>query len=314
MQHDQSFLQHVRPSPLFGAASNHLLSYSHMAEQLTPSQQNPSHQQPPKQASLGQPNVLLKQSFCNPVSEPISAQSAWVASTPGRGSLTMGNASAESVSKTTDSLQSNNIAMQYMAAATAAAPSVAAPAAVAPSAEQSATSAQAGSALDTLAAVLADADKLRSVKLSEGLELIGGGCECILTGPAFELLVQHAEPAVLDLVLRSTTVCAHMRASQKMQLMQLLGSTGLTVSNTRHIEVRCKLCQCFDTPCSVHQDLKVCQVSCDHDNNSRPPAAVFVNTAEARTQLSPVLVSAYLAGNPRCFMIPPSLSHCRAKG
>ena len=156
-------------------------------------------------------------------------------------------------------LLQQSIAMQYLAAALAAAASAAPPAAATAAAEVATTSTattalhptslapsslmpEAESALHVLGLISAENDTLSNVSLAKGLRLIGEGRKCILTGPAFEVLLQHVEPALLDLILCGTSVCSNMRSAQKKQLVQLLGSTGLTVSSTRHLKVSRRLC------------------------------------------------------------------------
>ncbi len=54
-----------------------------------------------------------------------------------------------------------------------------------------------------------------------------GQAQCCLTGPAFDYMLQHAEPAVVESVMRSAVVFARMRSHQKGQVMELLSTRGL---------------------------------------------------------------------------------------
>ena len=103
--------------------------------------------------------------------------------------------------------------------------------------------AQSGSAeLLSLQYVFANKGDFGLVSAEQGLRLLSEGYMGILTGPALAVLMQHAEPAVLELILRSTSVCAHMRAVHKKHLMQLLGSQGVTLHAQRHLQVGPTLC------------------------------------------------------------------------
>ena len=83
----------------------------------------------------------------------------------------------------------------------------------------------------------ADNDNIGVVSPAQGLHLLAEGFSVILMGPALDVLLQRAEPAVLELILRSTAVCAHMRAAHKKQLVQLLGSQGITMHGRPHLKV-----------------------------------------------------------------------------
>ena len=67
--------------------------------------------------------------------------------------------------------------------------------------------------------------------------LIAEGHQCTITGSVFAYLLQHAEPTLLETVLRNVAVCARMKSHQKAQLVQLLGTHGLTVSSNRRLKV-----------------------------------------------------------------------------
>lgn len=97
-------------------------------------------------------------------------------------------------------------------------------------------------ALADVKCTLGSGASIRPVKISEAMTVMAEGGLCIMTGPVFQHLLQHAEPAELELILRSTLVCARMRSHQKPQLVQLLGSAGVRVSATRFLPV-----------CSGHQ-------------------------------------------------------------
>ena len=64
-----------------------------------------------------------------------------------------------------------------------------------------------------------------------------------MTGPAFEQLLQHGNPALIETVMSSVAVFARMRGHQKGQVMDLLGRRGLYQqalcenSGQRHIPV-----------------------------------------------------------------------------
>ena len=54
-----------------------------------------------------------------------------------------------------------------------------------------------------------------------------GEVQCCVTGPAFEQLLQHAEPALLECVMRHAVVFARMKSQQKGQVVELLSHRGL---------------------------------------------------------------------------------------
>ena len=71
----------------------------------------------------------------------------------------------------------------------------------------------------------------------EALQSIAQGqAQCCVTGQAFEYLVQHAEPAVIESVMRHAVVFARMQSHQKGQVMELLSSRGLdrVVADQQH--------------------------------------------------------------------------------
>lgn len=71
--------------------------------------------------------------------------------------------------------------------------------------------------------------------------LAEGSAKCAVTGPAFELLLQHADlSASLEVVMQSAVVFARMQPQQKGQVMDLVTSRGmhqLTTSGSRFIPV-----------------------------------------------------------------------------
>ncbi|KAL3135218.1 hypothetical protein ABBQ38_006298 [Trebouxia sp. C0009 RCD-2024] len=69
------------------------------------------------------------------------------------------------------------------------------------------------------------------------LTMIAEGAVCAVTGPYIDNAVQHAEPAVLKMVLQSLAVATHMKAEQKARLVRLVGSQGLTLASKDHIQV-----------------------------------------------------------------------------
>lgn len=72
---------------------------------------------------------------------------------------------------------------------------------------------------------------------SRALTLIAEGARCALTGPYFKYALQHAEPAVLRMVLQSVVVAANMRADQKAQLVKLIGTRGLSLPGRGKLKV-----------------------------------------------------------------------------
>lgn len=94
---------------------------------------------------------------------------------------------------------------------------------------------------DALSFVLAEEGQLMPLTKSSAMTLIAEGHQCIITGPVFEYLLQHAEPVFMETVLRNVAVCARMRSHQKAQLVQLLGAHGLAYSSTRRFKVDAEL-------------------------------------------------------------------------
>lgn len=135
------------------------------------------------------------------------------------------------------------------------------------------TSSQAGRiAMQSLVFVCAQGDKLERQSLEEGLRLLAEGYKGIITGPVLDILVQHAAPAVLDLVLRSTAVCAQMRSEHKKQLVELMSSQGATLPGKQHIKVcppahtTTRTCSTVDCLAHVqlHPELNSFFVCCAH--------------------------------------------------
>lgn len=71
----------------------------------------------------------------------------------------------------------------------------------------------------------------------EALRLIAEGTTCAITGPAFDQLLQQAEPAVMASVLQSLAVAARMQSHQKAQLVRMLSCQGLAWPNKQHFKV-----------------------------------------------------------------------------
>lgn len=75
---------------------------------------------------------------------------------------------------------------------------------------------------------------------AQAFKAIAEGMQCVVTGSVFDFLLEHAEPAVLETILRGTVVWARMKSHQKAQLVNLLGTSGLTTAAGRHF----KVCNC----------------------------------------------------------------------
>lgn len=90
---------------------------------------------------------------------------------------------------------------------------------------------------DELSFLLSEEGRMVPLPRKEAISMIAMGHQCIITGKVFDHLVQHADPAFMEAVLHNVAVCARMKAYQKAQLVQLLGSQGLTVSSTRKFKV-----------------------------------------------------------------------------
>ena len=71
----------------------------------------------------------------------------------------------------------------------------------------------------------------------EALTLVAQGAPCAVTGPFFEHMLQHAEPALLEVMLRGMAVGGDMRASQKALLVKLMGSEGFSISEEVRFQV-----------------------------------------------------------------------------
>ena len=104
---------------------------------------------------------------------------------------------------------------------------------------------------DALSFVLAEEGQLMPLTKSSAMTLIAEGHQCIITGPVFEYMLQHAEPVFLETVLRNVAVCARMRSHQKAQLVQLLGTHGLAYSSARRFKVDAELLSLYVQPCCV---------------------------------------------------------------
>ena len=103
---------------------------------------------------------------------------------------------------------------------------------------QQPAAAEADPVQDELSFVMAEDGRLMPMRQREAFATIAEGHQCIITGPAFEYLLKHADPALLETVLHNVAVCARMRSHHKAQLVQLLSSEGLTVTNTRNFKVQ----------------------------------------------------------------------------
>ena len=90
---------------------------------------------------------------------------------------------------------------------------------------------------DALSFVLAEEGRLMPMAKRDAIALIAEGHQCIITGSVFEYMLQHADSAFLETVLRNVAVCARMKSHQKAQLVQLLGAHGVTYSSTRKFKV-----------------------------------------------------------------------------
>ena len=90
---------------------------------------------------------------------------------------------------------------------------------------------------DALSFVLAEEGRLMPLAKRDAVALIAEGHQCIITGAVFEYMLQHAESAFLETVLRNVAVCARMKSHQKAQLVQLLGAHGMTYSSSRKFKV-----------------------------------------------------------------------------
>lgn len=90
---------------------------------------------------------------------------------------------------------------------------------------------------DALSFVLAEEGRLMPLAKRDAVALIAEGHQCIITGAVFEYMLQHAESAFLETVLRNVAVCARMKSHQKAQLVQLLGAHGITYSSSRKFKV-----------------------------------------------------------------------------
>lgn len=128
--------------------------------------------------------------------------------------------------------------------------------------------------LQPLAAVEGDVsqEKLQFIMIAEGqltqllpgqaFAMIAEGRQCIITGPVFDYLIQEAEPASLEAVLRNVAVCAQMRSHHKAQLVQLLSNGGLTVSSDRVLQVQSSSIYPINTIPLWHGSSHACQAQC----------------------------------------------------
>lgn len=87
---------------------------------------------------------------------------------------------------------------------------------------------------------IATTEDVQMASAAQAFRAAAEGMQCIITGAVFDFLLEHAEPAVLETVLRSTVVYARMKSHQKAQLVSLLGTEGLTTAAGREFKVRCE--------------------------------------------------------------------------
>jgi len=86
--------------------------------------------------------------------------------------------------------------------------------------------------------------RVEAVSYSEAFTLIAEGTQCGVTGTAFEHLLQHAEPDLIEAVLQTLVVAARMRSRQKAQLVSMLSSKGVTLPNNKQFRVTVPLPIC----------------------------------------------------------------------
>lgn len=90
-----------------------------------------------------------------------------------------------------------------------------------------------------LTCVIATSEDVKMVPAAQAFAAAAEGSQCIITGAVFDFLLEHAEPAVLETVLRATVAYARMKSHQKAQLVNLLGREGLKTAAGRQIQVCC---------------------------------------------------------------------------
>lgn len=87
--------------------------------------------------------------------------------------------------------------------------------------------------------------------------MLQGSLQCCVTGAAFQQMVQHGEPLLIEAVMSSVKVFSRMHSQQKGQVMDLLGQQGLYQhalqqdAEPRHIPV--SPCSAYHYPCPALQ-------------------------------------------------------------
>lgn len=92
---------------------------------------------------------------------------------------------------------------------------------------------------DTLNCYMTDpvSQSARLISYTEAMQLIAEGTPSAITGRAFDHLLHHAEPAVMETVLQSLAIAASMQSDQKAQLVNMLSCQGLTQPSRQHFKV-----------------------------------------------------------------------------
>ena len=90
-----------------------------------------------------------------------------------------------------------------------------------------------------LTCTIATSEDVKMATAAQAFTAAAEGMQCVITGAVLDFLLEHAEPAVLETVLRSTVVYARMKAHQKAQLVCLLGTEGLKTASGRVFQVNC---------------------------------------------------------------------------
>ena len=76
-----------------------------------------------------------------------------------------------------------------------------------------------------------------------------GEAQCCVTGAAFEHMLQLGTPSLLETVMRNVVVFSRMKAHQKGEVMDLLGSKGLyRVINGQQLHIAVSLPGLFASP------------------------------------------------------------------
>ena len=92
---------------------------------------------------------------------------------------------------------------------------------------------------DTLSCHMTDpvSQSARLISYTEAMQLIAEGTPSAITGQAFDHLLHHAEPAVMEIVLQNLAIAASMQSDQKAQLVNMLSCQGLTQPSKQHFKV-----------------------------------------------------------------------------